>query len=362
MKGGAGWKCGRCGNSFKPKHHLRAVCHYAKIAGNGIAICPSLISQDDAKRYRALYDSFLRKKDARKRGHDNANEYIIQRQEGAVEQLVSKRSRAGESITAQVGIDTTDARMNTLGFAVVGMSRSRVGIPSNQPSIDAAVQNMTQTDIRISNNARLQMAIASLWHEDNIADVIVESQRFALVLKYARLVGDDFKIPNRKMIGGSLLDINYKNCYSLNKVELLKEASIFGLTWLGDGATIKQMPFVNCLAISGSTLPIVVAIQDCTDHMASGGKKDAPYIAKLFEDRVEEYDRDKKFTDIFYFDGASNVQKAGRLLVAKCPRAYSFHGGEHVISLFFTSLSKMTPIKVCFGLGVNFCLRSCFTI
>ena len=50
--------------------------------------------------------------------------------------------------------------------------------------------------------------------------------------------------------------------------------------------------------------------------------------------------------DLFYFDGASNAQKAGRLLVAKYPRALCLHGGEHVISLFFADLAKMSPIRV----------------
>ena len=42
-----------------------------------------------------------------------------------------------------------------------------------------------------------------------------------------RLVGDDFVVPNRKKVGGELLDINYENTYSLNKAELIKEAIIW---------------------------------------------------------------------------------------------------------------------------------------
>jgi len=34
--------------------------------------------------------------------------------------------------------------------------------------------------------------------------------------------------------------------------------------------------------------------------MASGGKKDATYIAEIFEDKVEEYDPDHQLVD---FDG-----------------------------------------------------------
>ena len=53
--------------------------------------------------------------------------------------------------------------------------------------------------------------------------------------------------------------------------------------------------------------------------MEEGGKNDAPYIAELFEGKVVEYNPQRLCTDVFYFDGASNVQKAGEVLMAKFP-------------------------------------------
>ncbi len=49
---------------------------------------------------------------------------------------------------------------------------------------------------------------------------------------------------------------------------------------------------------------------------------------------------------MFYFDRASNVQKAGEILMAKFPRFFCFHGGEHVVLLFFSSIAKIKPVKV----------------
>ena len=128
------------------------------------------------------------------------------------------------------------------------------------------------------------MAIADLFHCENITDATADSTRFALVLKRARLVGNDFKIPRRKKIGGELLDVNYKSCYNENKAAILKEAPVFGLTWMGDGATIHRMPLINNLVMCADTPPTVVEIHDYAEHMAKGGKKDAPYIAELFVD------------------------------------------------------------------------------
>ena len=114
----------------------------------------------------------------------------------------------------------------------------------------------------------------------------------------------------------------------INKQEIMKDAPIFGLSWLSDGATISRMPIINTLAMCANIPPTCVAINDCSDHIASGGKKDAPYIASLMEDTVLKYDPTKLYTDIFFFDGASNVAKAGKVLEAKFLRPMHFMEGS----------------------------------
>ncbi len=190
------------------------------------------------------------------------------------------------------------------------------------------------------------MAIANFFYCENIPDAVVESPRFVRLVRVCRLIGDDFVVPHRKKIGGELLDLNYANIYQRNKEELLKFAQVFGLAFLGDGATIHRMPPMNILAMSGATPPMTISIQDCTKHMAEGGKKDASYIADMFEEKVMEYNFLKICTAVFYFDGASNAQKAGEVLMARFPHSFSFHGGKHVVSLFFLSIAKIKPIKV----------------
>jgi hypothetical protein len=107
------------------------------------------------------------------------------------------------------------------------------------------------------------------------------------------------------------------------------------------------MPLMNILVMSGTTLPMTISIQDCTKHMAEGGKKDASNIANMFEEKAMEYDSLKICTDLFYFDGASNVQKAGVVLMARFSHSCCFHGSKHVVSRFFLSIAKIKPIKVC---------------
>ncbi len=105
------------------------------------------------------------------------------------------------------------------------------------------------------------------------------------------------------------------------------------------------MPLMNILALNGTTAPMIILIHDCTKHIEEGGKKDARYIAKLFEGKVLEYNPQLLCTDVFYFDGASHVQKAGEILMTKIPCSLCFHGGEHMVSLFFSSTAKIKPVR-----------------
>jgi len=50
----------------------------------------------------------------------------------------------------------------------------------------------------------------------------------------------------------------------------------------------------------------------------------------FLDDKVMEYDPKMALTDLFYFNGASNVQKAGQVLMAKFPCTF---GGTCCISL-----------------------------
>ncbi len=42
--------------------------------------------------------------------------------------------------------------------------------------------------------------------------------------------------------------------------------------------------------ICGNSPPTVMSIFDCTDHVCSGGKKDASFIREQFKEKVTEAD------------------------------------------------------------------------
>ena len=70
-------------------------------------------------------------------------------------------------------------------------------------------------------------------------------------------------------------------------------------------------------------------------------------IANVFSDLLLDFDAEKIRVGIFYFDGASNAQKAGSLLGVRFPRTVTYHGGKQVVALRLFNIAKIPEIKVC---------------
>ena len=142
------------------------------------------------------------------------------------------------------------------------------------------------------------------------------------------------------------MDALYESNKEKSINDLFKNAETFVLTILGDGATIKRMPLINIIE-SGVYCPVaILAISNCTSHMAKGGMKDADYISNtLFSPHFKRIDPDKTLIDLVAFDGAANVQKAGRMLCEDYPKCTVIHGGEHVVSLVCGDICKLQVIS-----------------
>ena len=85
------------------------------------------------------------------------------------------------------------------------------------------------------------------------------------MLECARSVGATYKCLNCKGIGGDLLNANAENYKLCNLAKKTK-------------ATIK----------------------DCTGHLSKAGKKDALFIADIFNDLSLDFYAEKNHVDIFY--------------------------------------------------------------
>ena len=77
---------------------------------------------------------------------------------------------------------------------------------------------------------------------------------------------------NRNLISKELIDVIREQKMIILEM-IKKEAEIFRLLFLGDGATISRFPLLNILA-SGKNIPVsVLGIVDCNSNLAEGNKK-----------------------------------------------------------------------------------------
>ena len=126
-----------------------------------------------------------------------------------------------------------------------------------------------------------------------------------------------------------------------NLAIIKKEAEIFGLLILGDGATISRCPLLNILASVKNTPVSILKIVDCQGHLSDGNKKDGTLICNKFLNHMREIDPGKKLTDIVMFGGASNVQLGGGKLKVQYSKLTVMRGVEHTVSLVFNDVSKI---------------------
>ena len=180
------------------------------------------------------------------------------------------------------------------------------------------------------------MAIADFIHSCGLPFSLASHHKFKRVLELAKNAPKKYKPPGRNLVAGELLDMNYQLYKDKMMEKLQVDADIYGLSFFGDGATVKKSPLINILA-SSVELPVgCLQIVDCTGHLESDGRKNAAFTSELFLPHIMQMeDKIPKCTDLVIFDGASNVQKAGLLLEAKFPHISVIHGAEHVISLFY---------------------------
>mmetsp|Transcript_4529 Transcript_4529/g.9435 ORF Transcript_4529/g.9435 Transcript_4529/m.9435 type:complete len:217 (-) Transcript_4529:1547-2197(-) len=124
------------------------------------------------------------------------------------------------------------------------------------------------------------------------------------------------------------------------------DAELFGLTAMGDGATICKYPLTNVLFAGGYEHQALIDVIDSSDHMAAGGVKDARYIASKIMPLMENIDPKKELFDMVVFNGAANVQKAGRVIAVRFPKVIVCKGTEQIGSLFLTKAFKEAPLEL----------------
>ncbi len=187
-----GWECGWCGKIFAPRH-ARALQHVLKIKGGDITVCKAAILDQFLKRYQKMYDSGRGRIDSKKRLSNCMYESVALQQESAVRNLLKKHR------VVVSGSVLSPSPESPFSSASAGTSTSISVKGGKQNSFAFSSQRTMSTinlDIRKSNNANIEMAIADFFHCENIPDAVVELPRFIQLVRMCHLVGEDFIVPN----------------------------------------------------------------------------------------------------------------------------------------------------------------------
>ena len=237
-------------------HHTRACAHYAKIPNKGIKVHDAVIPDFEFKRYLDLWNHGRKRKTELTMVKMTITEDKEEKLINATGHLLEERHKKHKVLMEMKWY-----------YNSVGTSKS-THVPSGQTAIDTAFDNLMQAGITHMNHAKMDMSFATFFHENNLPDRAVDSASFKIMLNYAQIVGRDYKPPTRKEVGNTLLDINCKNIQEHNQEILCREADVFGLAWLSDGATIAWMPLINILGLCSDNPPTCVSIKDCSGHMS----------------------------------------------------------------------------------------------
>jgi Protein of unknown function (DUF 659) len=330
-----GFFCKHCDFRSKSHNATKVKAHLACIPNQNVKVCMKEKQPANyAEMYQRQWEEYLKWRLDRSASKEQAHEEAKNRRNQSVEEMVAqgstrnaKKAKQHRQSTGQISMKSPPASTGTL---VLGQTF----LPGTK-----------------ENNVKMDHQIAAFCHRGGRSFNIVEDPDFLEILKLAKGISHDYKPPNRKLIAGDLLDMEYKLQYKRNMELLQSEADVYGLALYADGATIAKTPFINILGSGVKKTNACLEIHDCTGQMEEGGKKDSKYIYDLMMKHILNVDPKKTIVDMVIFDGASNMQKAGKMIEHACPKITCVHGGEHLVSLFFsdvakTSIGKML-IKLC---------------
>jgi hypothetical protein len=348
------WRCMWCDNSFAGWNATKAVAHVNKLLKTDIKPCKVRIDDEHTKKYATFLKQLEKKRtrlhqcneaiDRSVTSHNHVTASTLEtRKSSSSFSLSSKRSKKSNDNTGNTTLSSTKTPPGNLFLIILNFFKLFL---TKMFSFSYTGIDKTFVQLRLLEGAKnptaeskLTMAIADMIHSLGLPFSLASEKKFKHVLNLARTVGNKYEPPDRNSVSGELLDLNYNEYIKKNLVLLQKDIEIFGLTFFGDGATIKKTPLINILASGVHKSVAVLEIADCSKQAGMGNKKDSRYIASLFRPHIDSMETDfPNTTDVLFFDGAANVQTAGAVIEAKYPRAITLHGAEHVVSLFFSDI------------------------
>ena len=325
------WKCHWCGYTGAQHNATKALKHVAALKGDSKK-CTAVPA-----KYRDAFRDLQRRKNESKVSAKSSKQ-------GRTQDVDMHNDDAAVALDARKPAQAKRRKLSERNTIHRHLSRSVSSAGSHvTPLRDLHQMKIDQVDPSL--DSRMDMAVANLIHCEGTAFSLADSAHLRKIIQLAKCVSKNYVPPNRNRIAGELLELNYHEHYRKDVALLMVDSEIYGLDFYGDGATIKSMPLLNIMAYGVHAPAVILDIVDCTGHVSAGKKKDGPFVAREFVTHMQVLDPNKSKFDAGFFDGASDVGLAGRIIEARFPKCTAMHGAEHVVSLFFSDLAKIPLIN-----------------
>ena len=246
---------------------------------------------------------------------------------------------------------SSDAAVITTGLAtgaaaVAASKRSRASLSSGQVVGPSGIAATFARQGDISADAMATMALADMVHSEGLSGDFAQKRKVVAALEAFKATSKNYKTPGPKQVNGPLLDAlaGEYDAYALGQIAQVKED--YGLACVSDGATVHHTSLINVLAIV-LTMVVLLEIVDCSGYMAGGGKKDGTFIAVEMSKNMAKVGTQYFFLVIL--DGASNIQSAGRILMAGNSQLTLAHFALHVVHLIFGQIALIAHVAALIG-------------
>ena len=358
-----GWKCLWCNQGWSGQAANRALSHVTRIklyGSDGISFCSGKIDEEHLVKYKEL---LLKLNNKRDRKIVVAKNRMISHEHNTVSlatEMSNKKHKSNDHASVHGGSDISSLtfsmkppanQTNNTNIGTIASLFSKMDEEKKKKNVN----DFSQTRIEFTDKNTIRSVTTQENADAAIADFILSKglpfsltsdTKFTNMLHHVRFSSIDYKPPSRHLISGKYLDFLYTAYVNDCLKKLDSKVNYFGLSVMGDGATIRKKPLFNVI-ICGVFCPVYVAkVHDCTDDLKTGENKNALFIANLCRNAMAQVPGYKHVFDLAFFDGASNVQKAGELLEIYFPRMSTIHGSEHVLSLFCQDLLRNTNLKI----------------
>jgi hypothetical protein len=170
--------------------------------GGNIAVCKAAILDKYLKRYQALYDSGRGRIDSKKRSSKCMYQSVALHQEAAIVNLLRKR---GVVVSGSVLSPLSESPFSSASLERSTSISVRGGKQNSFAFSSQRKMSTINLDIRKSNNATAEMAIANFFHCKNIPDAVDELPRFIRLVRVCCLVGEDLLCPIESKLGVTYL-------------------------------------------------------------------------------------------------------------------------------------------------------------